>query len=153
MYARTPARHEIKQSAYKNKKKEKRDHARFVRASIDSGARAIPKCSKSSTQRLSSESFELAAVLSSVLQRIGIGCGWASNVSRRAASRSACSFESAGTLSAAVSACSGSIDAMGYCCSCEDDDVRSEMICAGAAAELLVLKKLLKDGDDERRSV
>jgi hypothetical protein len=85
-------------------------NARFVRASIDNGARAIPKCSKSNTQRLRSESLDPAAVLSSVLQRIGIGCGWASNVSRRAASKSACSFESAGTLSAAVSACSGSIE-------------------------------------------
>jgi len=90
------------------------EYARLVRASTAKGARAIPKCNRSSTQRLSNESFEPAAVLSSVLHRIGIGWGWASSVSRRAVSRSACSFESAGTLSAAVSAWSGSIDTVGF---------------------------------------
>ena len=103
---------------YTVRAKKKTEHARFVRASTDSGARAIPKCSNSSTQRLSNESFEAAVVLSSVLHRIGIGCGRASRVSRRAASRSACSFESAGTLSAAVSACSGSIDDDATVCCC-----------------------------------
>lgn len=93
---------------------EEDEDARFVRASTAKGARAIPKCNRSSTQRRSNESFEPAAVLSSVLHRIGIGCGWASSVSRRAVSRSACSFESAGTLSAAVSAWSGSIDTVGF---------------------------------------
>ena len=137
----------------KGKKEKKRQHARFVRASTDNGARAIPKCSNSNTQRLRSESFEPAAVLSSVLQRIGIGCGWASNVSRRAASRSACSFESAGTLSAAVSACSGSIDAMdGYCyCGCR------ERRCPALRCSLRLVAgidcKAPAQGRDERRSV